>query len=521
MRSSRAPSTAWKSYGSAVQHSAQGSHLHYRPRIRSLSTTPSRPAKRRSPYRSITQVELDRIAAARATLRPNYTPEEKQDLARQYTPAQLEAIEVGEAAVNPVDLARAGRRHDVLAPKEADANSYSRMQPTIDKHLSRIQGEWDNYGDNSAYKRYAPDFDEEKNEARLADIILDPSDNPLDDASARMYRPGPKAPKDAKGQKAVQQEEKGPPEPLPPVNLPDNNPGVVLGRLWDKVKYGNPKEIAKYAVRERQPIYGDDGELTASQLDDMEMPNIPGPRKPHGSGMSTADRLSRAMQWASPEEPPEFSPELPRIDDPKVRWDEEGEQEDNSAGDDETAEAYARLAKIMSTTPEQLRRYRTKLLVSHRVVNQTRLGKIAQQYYLCVAGDEKGMLGIGEGKAAESDAGARLARLAAIRNMVPIRRYENRTIYGEVKGKCGAVELTVSSRPPGFGLRVSQHIFEIARCAGLSDLSAKVTRSRNPMNVAKAVWMALRSQKDPEEIARARGKKMVDVRKVYYAGLLS
>ena len=70
----------------------------------------------------------------------------------------------------------------------------------------------------------------------------------------------------------------------------------------------------------------------------------------------------------------------------------------------------------------------------------------------------------------------------------------------------------------GFGLRTSQYIFEIAKCLGLSDLSAKVSRSRNPMNVCKATIQALRSQKLPETIARGRGKKLVDVRKVYYNG---
>ncbi len=38
------------------------------------------------------------------------------------------------------------------------------------------------------------------------------------------------------------------------------------------------------------------------------------------------------------------------------------------------------------------------------------------------------------------------------------------------------------------------------------------------MNTVKATVQALMKQKDPEDIARARGKKMVDVRKVYYAG---
>ena len=36
------------------------------------------------------------------------------------------------------------------------------------------------------------------------------------------------------------------------------------------------------------------------------------------------------------------------------------------------------------------------------------------------------------------------------------------------------------------------------------------------MNVVKAAFEALMSQRLPEEVAKARGKKMVDVRKVYY-----
>ena len=58
----------------------------------------------------------------------------------------------------------------------------------------------------------------------------------------------------------------------------------------------------------------------------------------------------------------------------------------------------------------------------------------------------------------------------------------------------------------------------MARAAGIHDLAARVERSRNPMNTVKAAYEALTVQKDPEEIARARGRKLVDVRKVYYAG---
>lgn len=82
------------------------------------------------------------------------------------------------------------------------------------------------------------------------------------------------------------------------------------------------------------------------------------------------------------------------------------------------------------------------------------------------------------------------------------------------------VQRLTASLAAGFGLRCQQYIWEICKCAGIADLAARVTRSRNPMNTVKATVEALLSQKDPEEIARARGKKLVDVRKVYYAGAL-
>lgn len=62
------------------------------------------------------------------------------------------------------------------------------------------------------------------------------------------------------------------------------------------------------------------------------------------------------------------------------------------------------------------------------------------------------------------------------------------------------------------------HVFEICRAAGIHDLSATMPRARNPMNAIRATFEALYNQPDPEEIAMARGRKLVDVRKVYYGG---
>ena len=83
------------------------------------------------------------------------------------------------------------------------------------------------------------------------------------------------------------------------------------------------------------------------------------------------------------------------------------------------------------------------------VVNQTRLGKVRRAYRLSIAGNGNGLLGIGEGKSDEAADAKTQSQYRAIRNMQPIPRYENRTIFGDVTGKVGAVELQLMHRPPG------------------------------------------------------------------------
>ncbi|KAH8705145.1 37S ribosomal protein S5 [Talaromyces proteolyticus] len=185
---------------------------------------------------------------------------------------------------------------------------------------------------------------------------------------------------------------------------------------------------------------------------------------------------------------------------------------------EELTDAMKRLMQSTGYSLQEITNFKLKTLVSHSVVNQTRLGKVRRQYVLSIAGNGDGLLGIGEAKSEEISDAILQSKYRAIRNMQPILRYENRTIYGDVQGKVGAVELKLMNRPPGFGLRCQHLIYEMARAAGIHDLAARVDRSRNPMNTVKAVYEALISQKDPEDIARARGRKLVDVRKVYYAG---
>ncbi|KAI9809923.1 MAG: hypothetical protein M1825_000356 [Sarcosagium campestre] len=253
-----------------------------------------------------------------------------------------------------------------------------------------------------------------------------------------------------------------------------------------------------------------DNERAAKAAEDMEFEDyIVSPTKK----MLDEDAQSQEMPREPSENPfSDVAPAIPRFKDPKIRY-----AEDETDDDDPMAK---RLLQQTGFDAATVRRLRTKILVENFVTNQTHMGKIHSTYFLCVAGNGNGLLGIGEGKSTEPEDARRMAVRTAIRNMQPVQRYERRTIYGEVQGKVGAAVVKISSRPPGFGIRCQHIIFEMARCAGIDDLAARVLRSRNPMNVAKATFEALRSQRLPEDVARARGRKMVDVRKVYYSGMV-
>ncbi|KAI1344054.1 ribosomal protein S5, C-terminal domain-containing protein [Xylariaceae sp. FL0016] len=179
---------------------------------------------------------------------------------------------------------------------------------------------------------------------------------------------------------------------------------------------------------------------------------------------------------------------------------------------------YQNLKRRTRMSVQDIQAIQTKVIVTRFVHNQTRLGKIESYWVCALSGTGNGTLGVGVAKSTDSGTAVQKAKLLSVQNMRPIRRYEDRTIYGNVTTKVGATIVQLEARPPGFGIRASHRLFEIFRMVGIHDIAAKMPRSRNPMNSVKACVQALQNQKDPNEIAIGRGKKLVDVRKVYFGG---
>lgn len=150
----------------------------------------------------------------------------------------------------------------------------------------------------------------------------------------------------------------------------------------------------------------------------------------------------------SAEAPDLFRPGERNLDGKLLKIPELGKQQNRRKSEDADP-GLLRLMQITGMTRRDIFALRVKSVVSHRVTNQTRLGKISKQYFLSIAGNGNGLIGIGEGKSEEPSEARAQSQYRAIRNMQPILRYEGRTLFGDVKGKVSATELELYARSPG------------------------------------------------------------------------
>ncbi|KAJ1510312.1 28S ribosomal protein S5, mitochondrial [Coelomomyces lativittatus] len=165
--------------------------------------------------------------------------------------------------------------------------------------------------------------------------------------------------------------------------------------------------------------------------------------------------------------------------------------------------------------PRRMNLYRN-VLHMRKVVKMTGGGKTYSTSVLAVVEDMKGCVAYGEVNAGEPRDAVIKAIDWAQQRIEPIDGFENRTIWSNVTSTFKATHVILRTAPPGFGIRTNPHIHELCKCAGIRDISAKVRGSTNPINVIKATMLALNQQKRMDDIARARGLKIWDVKKVAF-----
>jgi len=129
---------------------------------------------------------------------------------------------------------------------------------------------------------------------------------------------------------------------------------------------------------------------------------------------------------------------------------------------------------------------------------------------IVVAGDRKGRVGVGLGKANEVPEAIKKAGKKARKNLMGVSLAGN-TIPHQVLGKFGSSQVLMKPAPEGTGVIASSSVRAILEAAGVQNINAKSLRRDNPHNVVRATLDGLKQLRTIEKIAESRGKTPAEI----------
>ena len=156
--------------------------------------------------------------------------------------------------------------------------------------------------------------------------------------------------------------------------------------------------------------------------------------------------------------------------------------------------------------------FRMKVVDVNRTCKGTRSGGLYRFSAMVVVGNGEGVLGWGQGKAAEVNEAVRKAYQRACRNLYPIPRFNRHTIPEPATAKFGKVKVVMYPKSSGRGIVASSLVSDICKLAGIHDIGVKIHGSRNPRNTVKCLFEAFDGMKTHEEIltgVKEEGRKVM------------
>ena len=152
-----------------------------------------------------------------------------------------------------------------------------------------------------------------------------------------------------------------------------------------------------------------------------------------------------------------------------------------------------------------------KLVAINRITKVVKGGRRFGFAALVVVGNQKGSIGIGQGKSKQVPEAIKKETEVAKRNLIKINLKEGRTLHHDVNGKNGSGKVFLRAAPSGTGIIAGGPIRSVCEVLGIQDIVAKSLGSANPHNVLKACVNGLKSQNSPKILSTIRGKKISDI----------
>ena len=148
-----------------------------------------------------------------------------------------------------------------------------------------------------------------------------------------------------------------------------------------------------------------------------------------------------------------------------------------------------------------------------RVTKVVKGGRNMRFAALIVVGDRKGHVGVGVGKAAEIPEAIRKAREEAKKKLITVPINEAGSVPYGYTGKFGSAEVLLKTAPEGTGIIAGGPARSVLDLAGYRNIRTKSLGSKNKQNVVLATLEGLRALRDPEKIAKLRGKTVAEILK--------
>ena len=132
-------------------------------------------------------------------------------------------------------------------------------------------------------------------------------------------------------------------------------------------------------------------------------------------------------------------------------------------------------------------------IVSLRRVTRVTSGGRRFAFSVCVvAGNKKGMVGVGQGKAGDTPLAIEKAFRDARKNMITVNATKNMSIPHEIEAKYSASRVKIMPAP-GKGILAGSSVRTVLELAGLKEISSKLlSRSKNSVNNAYVAIAALK-----------------------------
>ncbi len=127
---------------------------------------------------------------------------------------------------------------------------------------------------------------------------------------------------------------------------------------------------------------------------------------------------------------------------------------------------------------------------------------------LVVAGDRKGNVGIGYGKANEVPSAVEKATKDARKSMFKVN-LKGTTVPHVVKGTSGASTVVLVPARPGTGVTAGKSVRPVVELSGVTDILTKAYGSTSPKNLVKATIAALQQLRNRDQVEGIRGVQLV------------